>query len=65
MLAPDLTWLFAEPTQAFPDVDAPFGSVGSFFALTPTYGSFEVNPPFVPSIMDATAKVRRVSTCNE
>jgi hypothetical protein len=38
--------------SAFPDVDAPFGSLGSFFSLAlaqpPTLlsGSFELNPPF-------------------
>jgi len=40
--------------SAFPDVDAPFGSVGSFF----TYdfmrgGSYEANPPFTEDMIDA------------
>eukprot|EP00892_Ulva_mutabilis_P005081 jgi/Ulvmu1/2945/UM149_0028.1 len=30
----------------FPDTDAPFGSVGSFFHFKPQKGSFEANPPF-------------------
>ncbi len=34
----------------FPDVDAPFGSCGSFFDWAPTCGSFEANPPFVPQV---------------
>lgn len=32
--------------SAFPDVDTPFGSVGSFFSWVPDEGSFEANPPF-------------------
>ncbi|CAE8603869.1 unnamed protein product [Polarella glacialis] len=41
--------------SAFPDVDAPFGSRGSFFQFRPLSGSFAANPPFVHSIMDAMA----------
>ena len=37
--------------SAFPDVDAPFGSCGSFFSYRPHRGSFEVNPPFEPELM--------------
>ncbi len=45
---------FASPLNAqigtfcsmFPDVDAPFGSIGSFFDVDFRKGSFEVNPPF-------------------
>ena len=39
--------------SAFADVDAHFGSAGSFFDFKPTRGSFEANPPFVPELMDA------------
>ena len=55
---------FASPLNAylpafasgFFDVDQPFGSRGSFFALPPMLsGSFAANPPFEHSIMDATA----------
>lgn len=35
----------------FPDTDAAFGSVGSFFDFQPSEGSFEANPPFVASLM--------------
>ena len=37
----------------FEDVDAHFGSLGSFFsnAFAPIEGSFEMNPPFVPETM--------------
>lgn len=37
--------------SAFPDTDANFGSLGSFFRLNVTRGSFECNPPFVPGLM--------------
>ena len=37
--------------SAFPDTDAPFGSVGSFFNFKPRAGSFEANPPFVPNLI--------------
>jgi|TARA_B100000513_G_scaffold193947_1_gene122023 phosphorylated CTD-interacting factor 1 len=55
---------FASPLNAylpayssgFTDVDAPFGSSGSFFGLSALKGSFAANPPFVHSIMDAAAE---------
>ena len=48
--------------SAFPDTDAPFGSHGSFFTWAEKGGlrrggAFEVNPPFIPSQLDAAAKV--------
>lgn len=54
---------FASPLNAhlpqfcsgFEDVDAPFGSRGSFFSIKPLTGSFAANPPFVHTIMDAMA----------
>jgi phosphorylated CTD-interacting factor 1 len=53
---------FASPLNAylpahcslFPDTDAAFGSMGSFFELKPgtlEEGSFEANPPFIPQLM--------------
>ena len=36
---------------AFPDADAPFGSMGDAFEFRPTRGSFEVNPPFDPGFV--------------
>ena len=42
--------------SAFPDVDGPFGSLGSFFDFAPTRGSFEMNPPFVPEVLLAAAE---------
>lgn len=54
---------FASPLNAylpqfcsgFEDVDAPFGSRGSFFGFKPLTGSFAANPPFVHPIMDSMA----------
>uniref|UniRef100_A0A0G4H8W7 PCIF1 WW domain-containing protein n=1 Tax=Chromera velia CCMP2878 TaxID=1169474 RepID=A0A0G4H8W7_9ALVE len=42
--------------SAFPDTDLPFGSLGSFFDFKPLEGSFEANPPFVPSVVSQMAK---------
>ena len=39
--------------SAFPDVDAPFGAAGDFFASDFDEGSFEANPPFVPALIGA------------
>jgi len=41
--------------SAFPDTDAPFGSVGSFFDFNPTEGSFELNPPFEEMLIERVA----------
>jgi len=41
--------------SAFPDTDAPFGSVGSFFDFHPTEGSFELNPPFEETLVERIA----------
>jgi phosphorylated CTD-interacting factor 1 len=41
--------------SAFPDTDAPFGSAGSFFGFSPTKGAYELNPPFVPALLDRAA----------
>jgi len=42
--------------SAFPDTDAAFGSLGSFFDFAPERGSFEMNPPFVPEVLLAAAE---------
>ncbi|KAF6254202.1 phosphorylated CTD interacting factor 1 WW domain-containing protein [Scenedesmus sp. NREL 46B-D3] len=47
---------FSRYGSAFPDVDGPFGSAGSFFRMRPKHGSFEANPPFVPALLTATAQ---------
>ena len=49
--ASPLNCRFAHYCSAFADTDAPFGAFGSFFDLSPTEGSFEANPPFVPEVM--------------
>lgn len=49
--ASPLNCFFPSFCSAFTDVDAPFGSHGSFFHFYPTTGSFESNPPFVDLIM--------------
>ena len=45
--------------SAFPDVDAPFGSLGSFFDV-PTdagvEGSYQANPPFIREVMTRMAE---------
>ena len=56
--------LFASPLNArFPtfcsaaaDVDAAFGSAGSFFAVQPRQGAFLANPPFAPELVLAMAE---------
>ncbi|KAK9846255.1 hypothetical protein WJX81_000135 [Elliptochloris bilobata] len=47
---------FTRFCSAFPDVDGPFGSAGSFFRFTALHGSYEANPPFVPAVMDAAVQ---------
>lgn len=42
---------FGRYCSAFPDSDAPFGSLGSFLGFSPTRGSFEANPPFSPPVL--------------
>ena len=51
--ASPLNCRFKQYCSAFPDVEGLFGSLGSFFEFSPTEGSFEANPPFVPEIMTA------------
>jgi phosphorylated CTD-interacting factor 1 len=51
--ASPLNSTFGLHCSAFYDTDACFGSLGSFFDLHPTQGSFEANPPFVLAVMDA------------
>ena len=53
---------WAHHCSAFPDTDACFGSHGSFFTWAERGGlrrggAYEVNPPFVPSQLDAAAKM--------
>lgn len=64
LFASPLNCFFASYCSAFADTDAPFGSCGSFWTFDPLRhlsgssalprgGSYQANPPFVPSIMDA------------
>jgi phosphorylated CTD-interacting factor 1 len=52
--ASPLNCFFPSFCSAFPDVDAPFGSLGSFWDLSvdpARGGSFQANPPFVAAVM--------------
>ena len=51
--ASPLNTFFGHYCSAFADVDAPFGSSGSFWDWQPpkSGGSFQANPPFVASVM--------------
>lgn len=46
LFASPLNCTLAHFCSAFADVDAPFGSLGSFFSVMPVAGTFEANPPF-------------------
>lgn len=46
---------FSRYCSAFPDTDAAFGSIGSFFSFYPTEGSIEVNPPFDSDVIQLCA----------
>jgi len=49
--ASPLNSFYALHCSSFPDTDACFGSLGSFFNFYPQNGSFEANPPFISEIM--------------
>ena len=53
--ASPLNCYFSKYCSAFPDTDAMFGSMGSFFQFTPTSGSYQVNPPFDEDVILASA----------
>jgi phosphorylated CTD-interacting factor 1 len=56
--ASPLNVYFSWYCSAFPDLDGPFGSRGSFFEcgeLATRGGMYEANPPFVEEIIDAMA----------
>ncbi len=42
--------------SAFEDVDASFGSLGSFFRFAPREGCYQANPPFAPALIGAMAE---------
>jgi hypothetical protein len=43
----------------FPDTDAAFGSLGSFFDMQPATGSFQAYPPPLPEFVSRMIRVRR------
>jgi phosphorylated CTD-interacting factor 1 len=55
VFASPMNTYFARHCSAFGDVDSAFGSVGSFASFKPIRGSYEVNPPFVPSVLDSAS----------
>lgn len=54
--ASPLNCRYSSYCSAFPDTDAVFGSKGSFFDFYPSRGSYEVNPPFIESVMTAAVQ---------
>ena len=60
--------LFASPLNAHcprycsaaADVDAPFGSLGSFFSFSPRSGGYLANPPFEASLVLALARAQSI-----
>lgn len=57
LFASPLNCYFSRFFSAFPDVDAPFGSLGSFFdAAELPEGSYEVGPPYTEEVLDLTAQ---------
>jgi len=57
VFASPLNCYFSQFYSAFPDVDAPFGSQGSFFDVQALpEGSYEVGPPYTEEVMDLMAR---------
>ena len=56
LFASPLNCRYARFCSASVDVDARFGSHGSFFRYTPTSGAFLANPPFDPLMVIAMAR---------
>jgi Phosphorylated CTD interacting factor 1 WW domain len=54
--ASPLNCRYSSYCSAFPDTDTVFGSKGSFFDFYPSRGSYEVNPPFIESVMTAAVQ---------
>jgi len=55
--ASPLNCYFSTFFSAFPDVDAPFGSRGSFFDVEALpEGSYEVGPPYTEEVLELTAR---------
>merc|ERR1712137_397280 len=57
LFASPLNCFFPHFCSAFPDVDFPFGSFGSFFDMDLSHGgSYEVGPPYTEEVMFLTAE---------
>jgi len=57
LFASPLNCYFQTFFSAFPDVDRPFGSQGSFFDLSALpEGSYEVGPPYTEEVLELTAR---------
>lgn len=57
LFASPLNCYFSSFYSAFPDTDACFGSVGSFFDLESLpEGSYEVGPPYTEEVLELTAR---------
>lgn len=63
LLSPETTELFGSPLNTISDsycsalpIDRAFGSMGSFFNLTFTPGTYLANPPFIEDIMTEMAR---------
>jgi len=57
LFASPLNCYFSHFCSAFPDVDAPFGSLGSFFdADFVREGSYEVGPPYTEEVLELTSR---------
>ncbi|CAJ1429655.1 unnamed protein product, partial [Effrenium voratum] len=57
LFASPLNCFFAQYFSAFPDVDAPFGSRGSFFDVEELPdGAYEVGPPYTEEVMELMAQ---------
>ena len=70
LFASPLNSRFSRYCSAAADVDAAFGSQGSFFTLLPLSGTFVTNPPFEPATIGAMADrieqlLDRADTCQE
>ena len=53
VFASPLNCFYGAFCSAYADVDRPFGSHGSFSDFCPLRGSYQANPPFVATIIDA------------
>lgn len=57
--AAPLNFNLSDYCSLFPDVDAPFGSIGNFFHIYPNFnpGLYFINPPYTERLIDASIAV--------